>query len=112
MADWVWVESPGTRVEEMARLRVSQMGDGYQQAAPDGINFVVQSWPLQFDDVDDDEAALMVAFLRENAGLTFNYWPMWAAAPIKVRCDKWSRVLGSRLRTSTITATFEQMFQP
>lgn len=111
MADWVWVESPGTAVEETARLRVARFGDGYQQAAPDGINFIAQSWPLQFNDVDDVEGDLMVAFLRANAGLHFNYWPLWAPAAIKVRCNTWRRVQGAVLRTSSITATFEQVFE-
>jgi phage-related protein len=37
---------------------------------------------------------------------------MWAPAAIKVQCEKWSRVLGSRVGTSSITATFEQVFEP
>lgn len=113
MADWVWVESPGTTLDEEPRLREASFGDGYVQRAPDGINNRPQKWELSFDDVDDVEADSMIAFLRTHNGVTpFNYWPMWASAAIKVVCKRWRRTLGSKLRTSTITATFEQDFAP
>lgn len=113
MADWVWVESPGTSVEQEPRVRAAQFGDGYQQRAPDGINTQPQSWSLAFNDVGDETAADMVAFLRAQGGvLAFNYVPMWATAAIRVVCPSWRRTLGSQVGTSNVTATFDQVFEP
>ncbi len=31
MADWVWVESPGSTLQEEPRVRTAKFGDGYEQ---------------------------------------------------------------------------------
>lgn len=112
MADWVWVESPGTALSQEPRTRVARFGDGYEQRAPDGVNFQPQIWDYQADDVDDAEAALMIDFLRTHGVAGFTYHPLWEPAPIRVKCERWRRVLGSRIGTSSITASFEQVFEP
>ena len=111
MAEWVWVESPGTGVTREPRVRVSAFGDGYQQRAPDGLNNDAQTWEYQATDVDDAVAADMMAFLETHGAVTpFDYTPLWATTPIKVVCPTWRRTLGSRVGTSDISATFNQWF--
>lgn len=113
MADWVWVESPGTALSEEPRVRVSKFGDGFEQRSVDGINTQPQTWDYNSDEVDDAVAAEMIDFLRARGGVeAFDYVPLWATTAIRVKCPRWRRVLGSRVGTSSITATFEQVFEP
>ena len=63
--------------------------------------------------MDDAVAADMLAFLRARGGVeAFSYVPLWATVAIRVVCPRWRRVLGGRIGTSAITATFEQVFEP
>ena len=113
MADWVWVESPGSALDETPRVRSARFGDGYEQRAPDGLNPTEQMWPLQFNDVDNTIADEMIVFLRDKNGVTpFSYVPLWATLAIRVICRSWRRSQGSRYGMSTISATFEQVFEP
>lgn len=113
MADWVWVESPGSSVDETPRVRSAKFGDGYEQRAPDGLHASEQMLPLQFNDVDNAIADEMITFLRTHAGVTpFDYVPLWATVAIKVICRSWRRSQGSKYGMSTISATFEQVYQP
>lgn len=113
MADWVWVESPGTSLEEEPRVRGAKFGDGYEQLAPEGLNTIMQMWPLQFNDVAPEVAADMIAFLRAHKGVTpFNYVPLWDTVAIAVICRKWRRTQGNEWGVSSISATFEQWFGP
>ena len=113
MADWVWVESPGSGLNEKPRVRAAQFGDGYEQRAPDGINAMPQEWDYSADDVDDAVATDMIAFLRAHKGtLHFGYVPLWETVSIRVVCQEWTRTLGSRIGTSSIRAKFRQVFEP
>ena len=112
MADWVWVESPGTALDEEPRIKTAQFGDGYEQRAPDGINHMAQVHELTFDQVDDLVANDMIAFLRAQKGyLAFNYVPLHETVAQRVVCRKWSRSK-SGIDESSIRARFEQVFEP
>jgi phage-related protein len=111
VADWIWTESEGTTLEETPRVRVAQFGDGYQQRAPDGINDLVQTWTVPFDEVDDVIADEMVAFLRANRGRAFNYVPLWHTVAIKVVATGWTRT-AARVGVNTLRVTFRQVFEP
>lgn len=112
MADWVWVESAGTTLNEEPRVKRARFGDGYEQRAADGINNLDQVWEYTADEVDDVVADDMVAFLRARNGVeAFNYWPMRAGAAIRVQCAKWSRS-HTGPGTSSVRATFQQVFEP
>lgn len=110
MADWIWVESPGTSVTEEPRIKSAKFGDGYEQRAPDGLNPNPQAWALQFADVDNQVADQMITFLRAAGGVTaFGYVPLWSTTRIAVICRKWQRSQGSTWGQSSISATFEQV---
>lgn len=112
MADWVWVESAGTALEEEPRIRSSRLGDGYEQRAFDGINADGQSWPLQFNGVDNAIAAEMIAFLRTYGISGFDYVPLWETAAVRVVCRKWRRVHGPEFGQSGLSMTFERVYEP
>ena len=112
MADWIWVESAGTSLEEEPRIRSSKFGDGYEQRAPDGINAQGQNWPMVFDGVDNAIADDMVAFLRANGIAGFNYVPLWETAAVRVICRKWRRTHGPDFGMSGLSMTFERTYEP
>lgn len=118
MAEFVWVESGGTALEEQPRIASTQYGDGYEQRAPDGLNPLRQAWAVRFSDVEDAVANDIVAFFRARltaaSGLeSFDWKPLWAGgAIIKVTCRKWSRTASDTWGESNITAEFRQEFEP
>jgi phage-related protein len=111
MAVFDWAETDATNVDVQARIRTAQFGDGYQQRSPDGLNPVVQTWSLSFDDCDNDVATTLIAFLRANIGLAFDWTPKWGTTPIKVTCGQWSRAIASEY-SCNIRAEFKQVFEP
>lgn len=115
-AEFLWVESAGTALEEKPRIASTQFGDGYEQRGPDGLNPVRQEWTVKFTDVDDDVADDIIDFFRArmtSQGLeSFDYAPLWAkGAKISVTCRQWSRTANDRHGESNITATFRQEFE-
>lgn len=112
MADWVWVESEGATLSETPRLKTASFGDGYEQRAPAGINFVRQAWDIPFNGVDDAVADDMVAFLRQQAGyLPFNYVPLRSTTALRVICRSWTRT-HSAPGESTLRCKFETVYEP
>lgn len=117
MADFDWVESAGTTIEEEPRISASRFGDGYEERAPDGLNPLRQRWSLTFRSVEKGVADDIVAFLRARLSGTlglesFTWTPLWATTPISVVCRRWSRSQGDIPSESEITAVFEQEFAP
>lgn len=101
------VEATG---EEKFRTRSLQFGEGYRQVAQDGINNASQKWPLTFGG-DEQEIEPIVLFLRRHAGARSFLWK----PPLSVQ-SYWT-CSGFNLTPHvdgvyTLTATFEQSFQP
>lgn len=113
METFAWAESPGTSVDEEPRVNSVAFGDGYSQRGQDGLNPIAQRWSLAFTDVARTGGDEIIAFFRRHGGWQhFEWWPLWATEPIHVICPTWRRVQGSEPDTSTITATFQQVFEP
>lgn len=115
MAEFLWVESDSTQLEEQPRVARTQFGDGYAQEAADGLNPNPQSWRVALRDVEDSVADQVIAFLRARitaaAGLeAFDWTPRWSTTKIKIKCRRWTRTLGSVWGESNIDLEFEQWF--
>jgi phage-related protein len=112
MAVFDWAESDGSDVGFKTRVNKVRYGDGYEQRAADGLNPVMQSWRLKFDDVDNAIGNDLIAFLIARGGVeAFDWTPKWATTAIKVICEDWNRSI-ARGDLSNISATFEQRFVP
>ena len=112
MADWVWVESPGSALEEEPRVKSARFGDGYEQRSPDGLNPLEPVHELTFDGVDDAVATDMVNFLRAHKGyLPFSYVPLHETVAQRVICRRWTRSK-TGIGESSIRARFERVFEP
>lgn len=115
MAVYIWVESPGTTRQMKPRVAATKFGDGYEERAPDGLNPVKATWNVQHRGIDNDVADEIETFLlaRFSAGLeAFDWTPLWATTALRFKCEEWSRVQDEDAHTCTITATFQQVFEP
>jgi phage-related protein len=113
MATFTWAESTSTSLSEEPRVRRVAFGDGYEERAPDGLNSIAQEWDLSFDGVAVEGGDAIVVFFRAHGAVTaFDWWPKWAAGPIKVVCTQWSRTLTGVWDESDIRAHFKQVFEP
>ena len=97
--------------QRRARLREVQFGDGYKQAAPDGLNSVETSYRMRWQAVSAADAASLDAFFTARRGSEpFSWRPDGEPAALLWRCKRWrvARIKGGPLRT--VTATFERFF--
>ncbi|MGY4892385.1 UNVERIFIED_CONTAM: phage tail protein [Xanthomonas axonopodis] len=90
-------------------VRAAKFGDGYQQTSADGINPKTQIWNVSR--VGKEELiAKIIAFLDAHAGRSFLWTP-----PLSVQgyyqCKSYNPVAHGA-GNYTLTATFEQHFQP
>lgn len=113
MPTFDWVESPGTAAAPKANVAISQMGDGYEQRAPIGLHPITQIWNVVFADIDVAIADDIEAFLMDGyTWKTFDWMPPRQSVALKFKCTAFNRSIGSELDTHSITATFEQVFEP
>lgn len=89
-------------------VKRARFGDGYTQRSADGLNHVSRSYQLTF--VAPKEAMEpLIAFLETHLGQSF-YWDAPRGFGLYA-CDSWSEAdLGGAVLS--VTATFEQTFQP
>ncbi|WP_439444434.1 phage tail protein [Xanthomonas translucens pv. translucens] len=90
-------------------VRRAKFGDGYAQTAPDGINSVTRSYSLSFTGMKPQMAEI-VSFLEAHVGRSFFWTPPFGGQGY-YQCDEFSDTNNGGL-VFTITATFEQTFQP
>jgi len=108
--EFTWPLETDPTGEERLRVLTAQFGDGYKQTAGDGINNLVQSWPLQFT----GSAAYITEirdFLRSHGGAKPFLWTpplgvqgLYDAVDVKVqaRGKDWY----------VLSTTFSQRFAP
>lgn len=93
------------------RVRSAQFGDGYKQVSGDGINPESQSWPVSFTGQQKDMVPLL-SFIRSHTTTSFLWTPPYGVVGLyRVVSDsiKAAPVGGAVM---TVSATFEQAFQP
>lgn len=92
------------------RTRSAQFGDGYKQQVADGLNVESQSWPLTFRG-SEAYVAPILAFLRARKGSQSFYWTPPLGVQSLFTCAEYG-VTAHGGGHYTLTATFEQSFQP
>lgn len=109
MAEFTWAESPGAQLSAEPRLATTRFGDGYEQAAPDGLNPQPEMWSLSFRDCNDVSADAIIAFFKARNGLAFDWRPPRTTVPRRFVCRRWSRTWND-VGSWDIEATFEERF--
>lgn len=93
------------------RVLRSQFGDGYQQRVGDGINARAEKWSLRFSARTATERDAILAFLVARNGIESFDWTSPSGTVGKFVCPAWNYTPDSAA-TNTVTATFEQVFEP
>lgn len=110
MADrFTWCATKQSTGAVSGSVRRTQFGDGYAQSAADGINPISSSWNVEFV-ARKDRIKEISDFLRSHVGKSF-IWDEPLVGDGYFYCDTFNpSPNGSRLYT--LTATFEQTYQP
>lgn len=93
-------------------VRTVQFGDGYQQRLTYGLNQNPKSWSLTWE-VSETDADTIETFLNARAvdNASFDWTPLDEATSYKWICPEWNKTV-PYLNRATITATFQQVFEP
>ena len=104
--------SADSALSETPRVREVRFGDGYAQAAADGLNAVPRTYRAVFAARPNADIDTIRAFLRARAGHEpFLFAPPGESAAIRWRCKEWSvRRVSATHRT--LSATFVEDFTP
>lgn len=101
--------SPGQEVQ--FDFLEAEFGDGYSQRAGAGINPRRSTWSISFENVDNDAADEITAFLDASLGYTPFYW----TAPQDTAARLWVMDGGYTVSTinslsKTVTCKFKRWF--
>lgn len=100
---------PTTRIKD--NLRKVQFGGGYTQISGDGIHPESLTYDFKFSG-KPSTALQIYAFLRRHKTKSFSFKPPFEDLAIwRVQVDSLEKVVKSKSEIS-VTATFEQAFQP
>jgi phage-related protein len=112
MAKEIFKWSPKLGATGSVKFRVlkAQFGDGYAQTAPDGINNRSSSWPLSFTGIEAKIRPIK-DFLDRQAGAKSFLWTPPLGVPGYFKVVEYQCVSQGG-RVFTLTATFEETFQP
>ena len=102
----------GAQKNSRPNVRTVQFGDGYQQRLTYGLNQIPKSWSLTWE-VSETDADTIETFLNNRAAdnASFDWTPLDEATSYKWICPEWNKSLPYKNR-ATITATFQQVFEP
>lgn len=102
----------GAQKNSRPNVRTVQFGDGYQQRLTYGINQNPKSWSLTWE-VSETDADTIETFLNNRAAdnASFDWTPLDEATSYKWICPEWNKSVPYKNR-ATITATFQQVFEP
>jgi len=104
-----WKSSYRATVDNEPKIKKIQFGDGYTQRLNDGINNILPSIDLTFENIDLDETTSILHFLEVRSGSeSFIYLP-GAPRGILSRwvCERWSDIQNF-YNNYTITAKFDR----
>lgn len=110
MADlFTWCATTSTTGESVGSVRRAQFGDGYAQSSANGINPNRRSWSVTFVGITSRTTEI-IQFLDSHVGKSF-LWDSPIYGNALFYCDTYSLAANGN-GVWTITATFEQTYQP
>jgi phage-related protein len=109
---FTWTPDFGASKEVKPTVSKIQFGEGYAQRYTQGMNTTPSMWSLTFSNRSESEAQAIDDYLKEKGGvLAFEWTPPLETTPISVVCSTWNKNI-VRANLATITATFEQVYEP
>ncbi|AVY67158.1 phage tail protein [Xanthomonas translucens] len=110
MADtFTWTPTTSSRGTAASSVNRARFGDGYAQSSADGINPILRSHDLTFT-ARKPVIVAIAAFIDAHPGVSFNFTHPLHGAGL-YQCDGYSDSNDGG-GMWTLTATFEQTFQP
>ncbi len=101
----------GTTKQSQPAVRAARFGSGYEQRTQFGINQNPKVYSLTFE-VSETDADTIETFLDARGAVeSFTFTPPGESASAKFVCRQWSKTI-PYLNRATISATFEQVFEP
>lgn len=100
----------GTSNTPKIKLLKAEFGDGYTQAAPDGLNHIKRSIKLKWTKQTPTQANVILNFMTVKGGYRpFYYTPTDEGSALKWTCPTWS---SSKTKGGLVdvSVTFEQSF--
>ncbi len=93
-----------------ASVLEARFGDNYSMRAASGINSIVETWTLIFQDISNTDIETIRAFLVARGGYeSFGWTPPGESTEKKYVCKSWV-VTPSGYNISSLNATFRQEF--
>lgn len=90
------------------RMLNNNFGDGYHQDVPDGLNNIVETWNLAWNNINDENADDIIAQLKSFNGVAFE-WTTPDGETKNWTCGKISRIR-SGFRNCNLSMTFTENF--
>lgn len=112
MTTFTWTPDFGAQRDTEPTVNRIKFGDGYEQRQSNGLNTMPSVYNLSFENRDADEKDEIIAFLKARAGVqAFEWTPPDETDPLVFVCRKWN-VTFQKANLFTISAAFEQVFEP
>jgi phage-related protein len=100
----------GASNKPRVKLLEAEFGDGYTQAAADGMNHIRAEWTLHWPVLDPLDAEEIEDFLMEHGGYQCFFWTApHRSSPQKWTCKEWTITIAGPYHCS-ISATFIESF--
>ena len=104
----------GASKTSQPKSTVVKFGDGYEQRLMFGMakNLNPKRWSLRWE-VSETDADTIESFLNDRAAdnASFDWVPLDETSVYKWECRGWTKSI-PYLNRATVTATFEQVFEP
>ena len=102
----------GAQKRTQPNVRVVRFGDGYEQRLAYGVNTQPKNWSLTWSASSNSDADAIEAFWEARGAVeSFDWTPIGDTTSYKFVCRQWQRQ-HKYADINTITATFEQVFEP
>lgn len=104
------VPGPSYPIEKQAEPRVKRVefGDGYTQEAPDGLNYNMYTWSLNWEALTPTEKTIIENFIVARKGYETFLWTDPDGVNYRVKCRSWSMTEFAP-KVYSFKATFNQV---
>ncbi len=112
MSTFTWTPDFGASKKSKPSVTQVKFGDGYEQRIVQGLNTNPAMWDVKFSLREDDESNEIIDFLEaRGASESFDWTPPLSDTEYKFVCREWGMSTDYHNK-NTITAVFEQVFEP
>jgi phage-related protein len=102
----------GAQRKSQPVVRSAKFGDGYEQRVQFGINQDPKTWDLRWSTKSNTDATKIEQFFEARRGVeSFDWTPIGSSTSYKWLCRTWQREF-QYADINTVSATFEQVFEP